>query len=141
MIRGHSREYEEVLVSERWRAVRAETIRRAGYRCQARGCGGSLDVHHAYGYRNLGNERPDELQALCRSCHDHVHAQRQVVNAGCLAVGTQVLMGESGSVHDAVKHLVSRALDNWQRTWCPQCLKFPENRSLPLNVSPRARWI
>jgi hypothetical protein len=55
-------------------------------RCVACGRGGILDVHHAYGYRNLGNERPEELQALCRTCHEFVHAQRQMVNAGCIGV-------------------------------------------------------
>jgi hypothetical protein len=48
--------------------------------------GGRLDVHHARGYRNLGCEEPEELQVLCRTCHDAVHAQRQLVNAVCLKV-------------------------------------------------------
>jgi hypothetical protein len=43
-------------------------------------------VHHARDYGNLGYKRPEELQALCRTCHDAVHAQRQLVNAGCLKV-------------------------------------------------------
>jgi hypothetical protein len=86
-MRLHSRQYEEVLASDRWRVVRAEAIRRAG-----------LSLHgvwprwpagrapRARGYENLGYERPEELQALCRTCHDAVHAQRQLVNAGCLKV-------------------------------------------------------
>jgi hypothetical protein len=86
MIQRHSGQYDAVLVSDRWRAVRAEAIRRAGYRCVRCGRDGRLDVHHAHGYRNLGRERPEELQALCRSCHDWVHAQRRVFDAGCLGV-------------------------------------------------------
>ena len=87
-MRPHSRHYQEVLASDRWRGVRVEAIRRAGYRCESCGRGGRLDVHHAYGYRNLGHEDPSELQALCRTCHDTVHAQSQsqMVNAGCLKV-------------------------------------------------------
>jgi hypothetical protein len=82
----HSRRYEEVLASDRWRVVRAEAIGRAGYRCIVCGRAGRLDVHHARGYGNLGYEHPRELQALCRTCHDDVHAQRQLVNSGCLKV-------------------------------------------------------
>ena len=84
MGRRHSAQYEAVLASERWRQVRAEAIRRAGYRCIACGRGGTLDVHHARGYRNLGREQPEELQALCRECHDALHASRRALNAGCL---------------------------------------------------------
>jgi hypothetical protein len=86
VIRRHSSQYEAVMASDRWRLVRAEAIRRAGYCCVRCGSGGRLDVHHARGYRNLGRERPEELQALCRTCHDAVHAQRQMVNVGCLKV-------------------------------------------------------
>jgi hypothetical protein len=86
MMGRDSRHYEEVLTSDRWRVVRTEAIRRAGYRCSVCGRGGRLDVHHARGYGNLGYERPEELQALCRTCHDAVHTQRQLVNAGCLKV-------------------------------------------------------
>jgi hypothetical protein len=85
-MRRHSGQYEEVLASDRWRVVRTEAIRRAGYHCIVCGRSGWLDVHHARGYRNLGHERPEELQALCRTCHDAVHARRQLVNTGCLKV-------------------------------------------------------
>jgi hypothetical protein len=84
VIRRHSSEYEEVLASGRWRALRAEVIRRAGYSCARCGRGGRLDVHHAAGYRNLGRELPDELQALCRECHTARHASGEWVNVGCV---------------------------------------------------------
>ncbi|MBV9327469.1 MAG: HNH endonuclease [Chloroflexi bacterium] len=92
MARRHSAAYTAYLGSERWRLLRADVIRRAGYRCSACGRGGRLDVHHARGYRNLGNERPEELQALCRTCHEAIHARRQMVNAGCLKVLLWVVM-------------------------------------------------
>jgi hypothetical protein len=84
VIHRHSGQYEAVLASERWRALRAEVIRRAGYRCACCSRGGPLDVHHAHGYRNLGKERPEELQALCHDCHTALHASRPWVNAGCV---------------------------------------------------------
>lgn len=82
--RQHSAEYTAYLESDAWRALRAETIRRAGYRCESCGRGGVLDVHHAQGYRNLGNEDPDELQALCRDCHDAAHVSIETNQFGCL---------------------------------------------------------
>ena len=84
MGRRRSAQYEAVLASERWRQVRAEAIRRAGYRCIACGRGGTLDVHHARGYRNLGREQPEELQALCRECHEALHVRHHARRAGCL---------------------------------------------------------
>jgi hypothetical protein len=92
VIHRHSAEYDAVLASDRWRMLRADVIRRAGYRCIACGRGGRLDVHHARGYRNLGNERPEELQAFCRDCHTAVHATSQFANAGCLKVLFWIVM-------------------------------------------------
>jgi hypothetical protein len=96
-----------VLASERWRAPRAEVIRRAGHSCACCGRGGWLDVHHAHGYRNLGREQLEELQALCRDCHTALHGSRELVNVGCLctlfwaviiAVGMQVAWRLAASV-------------------------------------------
>lgn len=74
MGRTHSAEYELVLRSERYRAVRGEAIRRAGGCC--RQCGRaskSLDAHHWRGYSVLGREQPEDLEILCRVCHDRRH--------------------------------------------------------------------
>ena len=60
--------------------MRAEAIRRAGLPL---GRGGRLDVHNVRGYRNLGNQQLDELQALCWVCHDVLHASRRVRDASC----------------------------------------------------------
>jgi hypothetical protein len=84
VIHRHSTQYEAVLASDRRRLLRAEVIRRGGYRCQACSRGGRLDAHHARGYRNLGRERPEELQVLCRECHAAVHDSHRVANAGWL---------------------------------------------------------
>src|SRR6266851_864525 len=88
MARQHSAQYTAYIESEHWRVLRAEVLRRAGHQCLACGRRGPLDVHHAYGYRNLGRERPEELQAVCRSCHDAVHGRGRWNDgdngAGCL---------------------------------------------------------
>ena len=42
--------------------------------------GASLDIHHRYYYRNgksiLWNERPEDLQVLCRTCHNKEHERK-----------------------------------------------------------------
>lgn len=62
--------YREYLQSPHWKKVSGEARRRARYRCQECGARGvRLEVHHL-SYKNLGDERPEELQALCRACHE-----------------------------------------------------------------------
>lgn len=72
---GHSDRYEAVMQSAGWRRRRAQAIRRAGHRCQECGARGRLDVHHMT-YSHLGAERPWQLAALCKTCHQAVHRER-----------------------------------------------------------------
>ena len=102
-MRRHSAQYAAVLVSDRWRLVRSEAIRRAGYRCIACGRGERLDVHHAHGYKHLGRERPNELQALCRDCHDATHQRAHTRRVRRRWVGMVILgMG----IFELVRELV-----------------------------------
>jgi 5-methylcytosine-specific restriction endonuclease McrA len=56
-----------------WRRRRAQALRRTGRRCQE--CGArATDVHHLT-YAHLGDERPDELIAVCESCHNRLHGR------------------------------------------------------------------
>ena len=60
-----------------WGRRHKELIReRAGYRCEMCGCAPSatLDVHHRD--HSKDNHHPDNLMALCRSCHKKVHPGR-----------------------------------------------------------------
>jgi 5-methylcytosine-specific restriction endonuclease McrA len=84
MARRHSAEYEATLESERWREVRLEALKQAGFQCSR--CGtrqGPLDAHHWRGYSMLGQEAPQDLMILCRRCHDQVHAPG-ATETGCL---------------------------------------------------------
>jgi 5-methylcytosine-specific restriction endonuclease McrA len=67
------------LRSRHWRAIRREKLEKAGYRCER--CRLPLfvkeerlvmDVHHLT-YERLFHERLDDLQVLCRHCHNEVH--------------------------------------------------------------------
>lgn len=75
----HSRQYSEyyksVIASSRWRSVRGEALRQAGYRCQDCGTRGQLDGHHWRGYRMLGHETPSDVRMLCRPCHNRAHGR------------------------------------------------------------------
>jgi hypothetical protein len=71
----HSEAYRAVLASDRWRWVRAEAVRRAGYRCERCGAPGRLDGHHWRGYRMLGHEAPEDVVMLCRACHNRAHGR------------------------------------------------------------------
>jgi len=57
------------LRSPHWRRTSAAARRRAGYRCEQCHRRTRLDVHHRT-YERLGHERPEDLRALCRTCHD-----------------------------------------------------------------------
>jgi hypothetical protein len=61
-------DYDQYLKSDEWRAQRAMALERAGYKCSICGETDCLNVHHKT-YAHLGNERPEELQVLCKTHH------------------------------------------------------------------------
>jgi 5-methylcytosine-specific restriction endonuclease McrA len=62
--------------SRQWRCRRDEVIVRQRFRCGRCGQERHLQVHHL-SYDHLGDERPDELVALCLMCHWTVHNDEQ----------------------------------------------------------------
>jgi 5-methylcytosine-specific restriction endonuclease McrA len=66
-------EYQVYLQSSAWRSFRRDYILDCGYKCQM--CGLStrfLQVHHKT-YKNVGNEKPEDVIAICESCHQKTH--------------------------------------------------------------------
>jgi hypothetical protein len=58
-----------------WQAIQSEVRSRAGWRCQACGRRGRLDVHHVIKRSRGGSDFDlDRLVALCRACHDQTDA-------------------------------------------------------------------
>jgi 5-methylcytosine-specific restriction endonuclease McrA len=73
------RSKEEYYKSPEWETVRVFAIHRANHRCQRCGSAGVLQVHHVT-YDNLYNEKPEDLEALCKRCHDSADRQRAEEN-------------------------------------------------------------
>lgn len=64
--------YRTYLKTPEWDGRRRQALYDAGYRCERCGAASPLDVHHLT-YRNIFNEAPEDLQALCRPCHNWIH--------------------------------------------------------------------
>lgn len=73
----------QYLKTERWRRFR-DTI--LATRCNCERCGlhddcsaffycQRLDIHHLT-YQNLGNEKPEDVQVLCRACHEIAETEK-----------------------------------------------------------------
>jgi len=62
-------EYRSYLRSTQWREKRKEFLEMAGYECEECGESEGLQVHHL-NYENLGDESEDDVQVLCRECHE-----------------------------------------------------------------------
>jgi 5-methylcytosine-specific restriction endonuclease McrA len=69
----------DYLTQPEWQARRSATLARARYRCQMGSHDGALDVHHNT-YENYGDERPEDLVVLCRSCHEKFHGVMEDVS-------------------------------------------------------------
>ena len=63
------------LNSDHWRQLRRAAIEKHGAHCaRCAASGHPLDVHHLR-YRSIFDVVPDDLQILCRSCHDRAHGK------------------------------------------------------------------
>lgn len=65
-------DYKAYLQSEWWKKRRKKALHRANYQCEECYTEEKLHVHHL-SYKNIGNERPEDLQVLCAACHYHKH--------------------------------------------------------------------
>lgn len=65
-------EYVEYMQSDFWRAKRHAFLSSKKWRCERCGARKRLQAHHKT-YANLGNEKFEDLEALCYSCHAKVH--------------------------------------------------------------------
>lgn len=64
--------YDEYRRTKEWKQRARATKTRAGNRCALCNKPGPLHAHHRT-YERRGNERPDDLIALCPQCHQLYH--------------------------------------------------------------------
>ena len=64
--------YLSYLQSPKWRKKRNAALEKAGHKCQLCNSKRNLHVHHKT-YRNIGNERPEDLIVLDARCHMKFH--------------------------------------------------------------------
>lgn len=67
--------YHRFLASRTWFWLRKRALHRAGGACERCDATDPLDVHHRTYVRFGGQERPEDLQVLCHSCHAVMHDQ------------------------------------------------------------------
>lgn len=86
------------LRSTHWRDIRSVKLIKSGFRCSK--CGvpmwRSLDVHHLT-YKNIWHEKLEDLQVLCRECHQKEHHVSQSKSAS--SKRKQYLAGVSRKNH------------------------------------------
>src|SRR5215207_11742500 len=63
------REYRQYLRTEGWKQRRQVALDRAKGFCEDCGTRTNFEVHHRT-YKRIGNERPEDLVAVCGRCHD-----------------------------------------------------------------------
>lgn len=57
-----------------WFAKRKEIISQRGSKCEICGSTKKIHVHHKT-YARMGNEKPEDLQVVCASCHSEIHGR------------------------------------------------------------------
>ena len=86
-------EYKDYLQSGVWGMYRAAVLERAGEVCEVCGADGTLHIHHRTYRRVGGNEKFEDLIALCPPCHRRVHElARERIGMGYWRRGLWVAM-------------------------------------------------
>jgi 5-methylcytosine-specific restriction endonuclease McrA len=70
--------YHRYMNSRCWRIRRLLCFRRARWRCESCGAGCCMLHAHHLTYERLGNEKNEDLQALCMECHERVHRKKDL---------------------------------------------------------------
>ena len=65
-------DYEDYLETPEWQVTRDLAKERVGFRCEKCGSDNYLHVHHL-SYKRRGEELPEDLEVLCKACHEKLH--------------------------------------------------------------------
>lgn len=119
-------QHREYLKSPLWRKIRANAIEHYGEVCGK--CGGyGNDVHHLTYDRVGGEETLEDLQVLCRDCHEAVHAaeratrKQKTKRRGCTVEVLYSLLTEEHKRQIELKYgcnaysvLTAPSIDGWK---------------------------
>lgn len=67
--------YIDYIQSKYWQKVRLELFKVRGKKCEVCGETKLIHVHHLT-YENLFNEKPEDLQILCKKHHEEAHGRK-----------------------------------------------------------------
>jgi hypothetical protein len=101
---GHHRalgyqSYAAYLRSPHWLEVRERAMERRRWQC--RGCGRRAEHVHHRRYKNIGYEKPGDLDTLCSVCHKEIHAAQRSGRFGD--------PGKPSTLHAATKFVLRAA--------------------------------
>jgi hypothetical protein len=69
--------YYAYLLGDEWKKKRKQVIERAKDKCELCGTKKIRDIHHLT-YENIFNESLQDLQGLCRDCHEILHDKQDI---------------------------------------------------------------
>lgn len=75
MYKAKRKAYKKYLKSAAWAAIKKQIHERDKYTCQKCLKSPSEHIHHLT-YKNLGNEKPEDLLAVCEACHVEIHKKK-----------------------------------------------------------------
>lgn len=78
--RAAEKKAERRVSDRRWQLVRAVVLARDHFRCRHCQSPFMVDAHHIKFRSAGGKDIPSNLAALCRPCHDEIHAYRLAVS-------------------------------------------------------------
>lgn len=67
-----NKDYNNYLKTKHWKQKRQKVLKSAKYKCQLCSSKEKLNVHHNT-YKNIGNEKKEDLIVLCEKCHKKFH--------------------------------------------------------------------
>ena len=70
--RGTTKRYAEYLKSSHWSLFKFNIIAARGMKCERCNSLKDIDLHHRT-YRRIGTELPEDVELLCRVCHNREH--------------------------------------------------------------------
>lgn len=73
--------YNDHIGSVKWTKFRKEVLQLRGNRCERCKSEHHLQVHHLH-YRNFGRELPEDVQVICKNCHDRIHGHKTYGKSG-----------------------------------------------------------